>query len=52
MEFTDFTHKIYRPTNTEDKKDNLDNLSIYVSTKYIPNNVCIFSGFPNVMHDI
>ena len=52
VEFTGLTHKIYRPAKTEDKKYNLDNLSIYVSTKYIPNNVWVSSGFPNVMHNI
>ena len=39
MEFTDLTRKIYLPAKT-DKKDNLDHLSIYVSTKYIPDSVC------------
>ena len=39
VEFTDLTLTIYWPAKT-DKKDNLDHLSIYVSTKYIPDNVC------------
>ena len=52
MEFTDLTHTIYWPAKKENKKDNLDNLSIYVSTKYIPKNVSVSLGFPNVMHNI
>ena len=52
MEFTDLTHTIYWPAKTENKKDNLDILSIYVSTKYIPKNVSVSLGFPNVMHNI
>ena len=40
MKQTDLAHTIYLPAKA-DKKDNLDNVSIYVSTKYIPNNVCV-----------
>ena len=40
----------YWPAKT-DKKDNLDNLSICVSTKYIPNNVGVFWHFQNVMRN-
>ena len=51
VEFTDLAHTIYWPAKT-DKKDNLDNLSTYVSTKYISNNACVSWYFPNVMHNI
>ena len=49
--FTDLTHNtFYWPAKT-DKKDNLDNLSIYVDTKYIPNNVGVSWHFQHVMHN-
>ena len=51
MEFTDLTHTIYWPVKT-DKKYNLDNLSTYVNTKYIPNNVCVSWHFPNGIYNI
>ena len=46
---TDLTHVFYWPAKA-DKKDNLDNLSIHVSSKYIPNNVGVSWHFQNVMH--
>ena len=48
VEFTDLTHTIYWPAKTDKK----DNLSTYVSTKYIRNNVCVYWHFPNEMHNI
>ena len=47
--FTGLTHTFYWLAKT-DKKDNLDNISIYVSTKYIPNNVGVSWHVQNVMH--
>ena len=51
VDFTDLAHIFYWPAKT-DKKDNLDNLSICVSTKYIPNNVGVSWHFQNGMHNI
>ena len=51
VEFIDLTHTFYWLAKT-DKKDNLDNLSTYVSTKYILNNVGVSWHFQNVMHNI
>ena len=51
VEFTDLTHTIYWLPKT-DKEDNLDHLSIYVSTKYIPDNFCVSWHFQNLMHNI
>ena len=51
VEFTDLTHTFYWPAKI-DKKDILDNLSIYVSTKHIPNNAGVCWHFQNVMHNV
>ena len=51
MGFTDSTHTVYWPVKTN-KKDDLESLSKYVSTKFIPNNVCVSWHFPNVIYNI
>ena len=50
VELTDLIHTFYWPEKNTDKKDNLDNLSLYVSTKYIPNNVGVSWHFHNMDH--
>ena len=51
VRFTDLTHAIYWSAKIN-KKDNLDNLSLCASTKYVPNNVCVSWHFQTVMHNI